>query len=77
MVLGGSGANREVLFLGRPLLEDRVALEEVDRLEVEAGRHRGHDGKVLLAWDVVESQRVPQDDVLVLDRTIPAHPRKV
>ena len=75
MVSGGSGTDGEVLLHGGPLLEDGVALEEVDRLEVEAGRHSGHDGEVLLTRDVVEPQRVPQHQVLVLDRTVPVRPR--
>lgn len=72
---GGGGADRQVVPLDRPLLEDGVALEEVDRLEVEAGGHGGHDGEVLLARDVVEPQRVPQHQVPIIDRTVPARPR--
>jgi hypothetical protein len=73
MVSGGSSTDREVVHLGRPLPEDWVALEEVDRLEVEAGRDGGHDWEVLLAGDVVKPQGVPQHDVLILNRTVPAY----
>ena len=71
---GGGGTDRQVLLHGRSLLEDGVALEEVDRLEVEARGHGGHDGEVLLARDVMEPQRVPQHQVPVLDRTVPVRP---
>jgi len=33
---GGGGTDGQIILLGGPLLEDGVALEEVDRLEVEA-----------------------------------------
>jgi hypothetical protein len=59
MASGGSSTDRKVVLLGRPLPEYRVALKEVDRLEIEAGRHRRHDGEVFLAGDVVEPQGVP------------------
>lgn len=49
-----------------------VAVEEIDRLEVEAGGHSGHDGVVLLARDVVESQCVPYNYVFVFYGPVPA-----
>jgi len=33
---GGGDTDRQIILLGGPLLEDGVALEEVDWLEVEA-----------------------------------------
>lgn len=64
-------ANRKVLLLVRRCCKNWIFLEEVDWLEIKTSRHGGHDREVLLARDVVESKRVPQHDVLVLDRSIP------
>lgn len=66
-------AHGEVLLEVWRRAQDRIALEEVHRLEVEAGGHGRHDRVIFLARDVVESQRVPQHDVPVLDGPVPAH----
>lgn len=52
--------------------KDGISLKEIHGLQIEAGKYSGHDREILLAWDVVESHRIPQDDVFVLDRSIPA-----
>jgi hypothetical protein len=44
-------------------VEGRVAVEEADRLESEAGVVDGHDGPVLGTGEVGETEGVPQDDV--------------
>lgn len=58
----------------RPASNQRVALEEVERPQFKRTAQRRHHGEVVLAWDVVESQRVPQHDVLVFNPSVPLTP---
>ena len=53
-------------------VERRVAVEEPDGLEREAGLAPGHDRPVLRAHEVRHADRVPEHDVLVLQRAVRA-----
>src|SRR5579863_5422390 len=48
-------------------IENRVALEEVDGPDEKRMPHCGHDWPVFRTRDVVESQRVPANDVRIRD----------
>src|SRR5262249_62062207 len=54
--------------LGRGDVERGVLVEEPEGLELEADVMDGHHGPVLRSREVVKTERVPEDDVLVLDR---------
>lgn len=51
--------------------QNRIPLEEVGWLELEASRCSGHDGKVFLTWNVMETHSVPHCDILALNFSIP------
>ena len=54
-------------LVGRRHVVGGVVVAEVVRLEVHLRDLGGHDGEVLDAGDVVEAERVPDDNVLVDD----------
>lgn len=60
----------------RPLvrleLQNWVALKEVCGLYFKTRCHCRHYGEILLTRHVMETESVPQHDVCVLDRAIPA-----
>src|SRR3954471_22097739 len=51
-------------------VECGIAVEEADRLELEAGVVDGHDRPVLRAGEVGEAEGVPQDHVLPVQRAV-------
>lgn len=65
-------ANRKLVFDIRCDSQDRIPRKEIHRLEVEPRRYGRHDWVIFLARNMMESQCVPQHDVLVLNGPIPA-----
>lgn len=63
--------NRQVLFKIGHCSKNWIAFEKIDRLQIKARRHRGHHRKILLAWYVMKPKSVPQDNIFVLNGTIP------
>src|ERR671921_21166 len=64
-----SGLALAVTVGGRHV-ERRVLVEEAKRLELEAGVLHRHDGPILEPYHVVCAERVPDDHVLILERTV-------
>ena len=54
----------------RGYVESRVLVEEAERLQREPDLRHGHHGPVLRSRQMVEAERVPEHDILVLDRPI-------
>src|SRR5499427_7445139 len=64
------GGAVRMAVLGHRYVQGRVAVEEPDRLQVEADVMGRHDGPVLRPHDVVGAEHVPDDQVRVLQRPI-------
>jgi hypothetical protein len=69
-----AGAVWEVRVAGGLCSDQRVPLEEVRRPQLEGTTHRRHHRKVLLVWEVVHAQSVPQHNVLLLYPPVPPAP---
>src|SRR5919107_1626888 len=51
-------------------IQNGAAVEKAFGAQLEADRVDGHDGPVLYAWKVRETEGVPHDDVLTVDVTV-------
>lgn len=62
----------QMRMLCRPQSDQWIALEKVGRSKLETTAQHRHQWKVFLVGDVMETNSVPDDNVDVLDRSVPA-----
>lgn len=51
-----------------------ISLKEICRFELKTARYSRHNGEVFLAWNMMETQCIPKDDISVLYSSVPAMP---
>jgi hypothetical protein len=51
-----------------------ISLKEICWFELKTARYSRHNGEVFLAWNMMETQCIPKDNVSVLYSSVPAMP---